>query len=713
MKISLLYQVIVAVILGTITGLFFGSACAFLDSIGEIFFMLLQMVVLPYLLFLLIHGLGSLSKDVAFKLFRRSGIFFVLLWAIGFGIAYVLMNLIPIPHLVFVEPSITGRQKEAIDLITYLIPKNIFYDLSHNIVPAVTVCGLISGLAVMSIEKKDILLNGLSQINASIEKILEWLAKISPLAIFSHIAATTGTVHFGKLLKVEICIAIYVFGTLFLTFWVLPSLLSSLTDLTYKEIMLEFRNVCLIPFATTMPSLALPFLYQSLQKLAERCKIASASFSNTSQTVLPLAFAFGQIGNFFVLFFIIFLSFYTHHPLTSIQEYFLMILMLPISFGTVFSSINSVIFLIDKFDFPDEAFHVFLTTSSLTLNFQVLLSVASILTLVILCLFAYYGLIKIKWKKLTWTLLPACVVLWAVITIAKPFVKFQDNFTYLYENLRVDEILKDLPPTKIYQVGEPIPPSSEASLNPLERILKTGELRVGYFPIDVPFSYFNRLNELSGYDVCFAYQLAKDLGCNLIFVPIDLERIGEQLAKAEYDIAMSALVMTEARLAQMDFVKPNFEENNVLIVPLAKKDQFLNMNKVVATGGLKIGGLGAYYETLIRYFPKAQPIEVKNLNDLIEGKVDAIFWSYLSAFVWCLSHPEFTIIDYQGLLGKHFFSYAIAENSSDWLHFLQNWLILKAEQGLPKKMYDYWILGQLQERPRWSIIEDVLHWTRD
>ncbi|MBS0603491.1 MAG: cation:dicarboxylase symporter family transporter [Verrucomicrobia bacterium] len=712
MKISLGYQVLIAIALGILIGLSFGKYCSVLYPIGQIFFMLLQMAVLPYLLFLLIHGLGSLSPTIAKKLFKRGWIFFVLLWAVSFGVVYCLMTLIPTPQLIFVEPIASGSKSVAMNLITLLVPQNIFYDLSNNMVPAITVCGMIGGLAVMNIEKKDYVLNLLSQMNAGIEKIFDWLAKASPLAIFSHVAVAIGTTRFDNLEKVEVCIAIYVVGTVFLTFWFLPALITSLTDFSYKEVMREFKNVCLIPFATAMPSLAFPFIYKAIKRLSQRHEMDSKHFDNTAQTVLPLSFSFGQMGNFFMLFFIIFLSFYTHHPLTSIQEYLVMALTLPMSFGTILSSFSAVTFLIEKFHFPVEAYQVFLTTSAITMNFQVLLSIASVLTLIILILSAYYGLLKVKWGQLIRRTSVCFVFFGGMIVLVKPLLKFDDNFTYLYRNLRVSEVMSDLPLTTIYNAGEPIPPSAFPALAPMERVLKSGVLRVGYFIMDTPFCYLNRFGEMAGYDVSFAYQLARDLDVNLEFIPIDVSRIGEQLKNGEYDIAMSALVMTEQRLTQMDFVKPIFEQNNVLIVPIKNTNSFVNLDDVVQTQGLKIGGIGAYYDTLSRHFPLSEPVSVSNFKPLIDGEVDAVLWSYLSAFVWCLAHPEFTIIDYQGRIGKHFFSYAVQEGTVDWMHFLQNWMFLKDERGFSAEMYSYWIEGQqpVDAHPRWSLIQSFIQW---
>ncbi|MES2121325.1 MAG: cation:dicarboxylase symporter family transporter, partial [Chlamydiota bacterium] len=335
---SLGYQVLIAIIAGIATGLFLGEHAHVLEPIGQIFFTLLQMVVLPYIPFMLIHGLGSLSGSTAKQLFQRGWIFFVLVWVVGFAIIYALTYLIPTPQMAFINPNAAMAEAGLSNTISFLVPENLIYDFANNIVPAIAVFGLIAGLAVMRIEKNDYILKFLEQVNNAIEKVMYWLALFSPVAIFSHMAAASGSLRLENLGKMGLFLGIYFAGVMLITFWFFPMLLTSLTSLRYRDVMREFRLVCLIPFATAIPSLAFPFIYLSMQRIAKLRALEGRPFVNTTQTVLPLTFAFGQIGNFFILFFVTFLAFFTHHPLTFDQDYLLPILTLPLSVGSVFST---------------------------------------------------------------------------------------------------------------------------------------------------------------------------------------------------------------------------------------------------------------------------------------------------------------------------------------------------------------------------------------
>ena len=61
--LSVSSQVVLALLLGVVVGLFFGERIAFLQIIGKAFILLLQMTVLPYIVLSLITGLGNLTYE--------------------------------------------------------------------------------------------------------------------------------------------------------------------------------------------------------------------------------------------------------------------------------------------------------------------------------------------------------------------------------------------------------------------------------------------------------------------------------------------------------------------------------------------------------------------------------------------------------------------------------------------------------------------------
>jgi Na+/H+-dicarboxylate symporter len=61
-------QVLLALLLGIASGLFFGEWSTHIKFIGDIYIGLLQMMVLPYIIIALIGGIGKLTLEQAKQL---------------------------------------------------------------------------------------------------------------------------------------------------------------------------------------------------------------------------------------------------------------------------------------------------------------------------------------------------------------------------------------------------------------------------------------------------------------------------------------------------------------------------------------------------------------------------------------------------------------------------------------------------------------------
>ena len=711
MKLSLGYQVLIAVFLGIGCGIFFGPICSAVQPVGEVYVTMLQMVALPYIGLSLVHGIGSMTPSLCKKLLKKGWIFWVAIWAVAFAMIYFLYLLIPAPASSVIEVGEDRSLFLAKSFLSYLVPENPFYDLVNNIVPAIASSGLIFGAALMHLRKKEPVLSFLERSTEMIEKILTWLAIVSPIGIFARLASTFGTIKFEDVFAFQFYVLAFVGASLFLTIWVLPALVSSLTPLSYREVLKATKTVCLLPFATALPTIALPFIILYMKKLGSKQVEGSSRFHITSQTVLPVCYSFGQIGNCMILFFIFFLSFFFRHPFTISEKAVLSLFTLPMSVGSSTTSISAVSFLTGQLNFPKESIELFMQTLSITMNFQVLVSSASILCLIILVLYSYYGLLQIKWKTLLINSLLTVSFLAISLEVLHSTVHLQDNFQNQYMDLKITDVIEDPVSVKISkslreQTGKP------KSNKIFSDILSSGILRVGYSPVDTPYSYFNEHGELVGYDIAFAYQLAKDLDCSLEFVLTDYKNFDRQVENREFDIAMSGILLTEDRIRIMDFTKPYRQENIVLVVPSSKQNEFMNVSKITQDPNLRIRVVGAFEFLAKRHFPMAQIIADESDASLVDGNVDAWLTIRMEGFVWTLSHPDFTLIDYRGALGQRYLAYAIPSGSEDWLTFLNNWLVLKEQSGFKEEMTRYWLQGEsLQTIPRrWSIIRNVLHW---
>ena len=127
MRISLGFQVVIAIFAAIFCGFFFGPLCNIIKPVGDVYVMFLQMAVLPYICLSLIHGLGSMTPQIGRKLFLRGWPFWALLWTLIFAMIYLLSFLIPKPILTFIgNGSFTNSSNLSKNFFTYIRTRYFF-----------------------------------------------------------------------------------------------------------------------------------------------------------------------------------------------------------------------------------------------------------------------------------------------------------------------------------------------------------------------------------------------------------------------------------------------------------------------------------------------------------------------------------------------------------------------------------------------------------
>jgi polar amino acid transport system substrate-binding protein len=100
----------------------------------------------------------------------------------------------------------------------------------------------------------------------------------------------------------------------------------------------------------------------------------------------------------------------------------------------------------------------------------------------------------------------------------------------------------------------------------LERIQQTEVLRVAIDPSFAPFEYINDDNELVGYDVDLATEIAEALEVEVHFVSTGYDALYDTLTVSRADIIISALYPDPSRTQNFVFSTPYFNAGDVLIV---------------------------------------------------------------------------------------------------------------------------------------------------
>jgi hypothetical protein len=95
-----------------------------------------------------------------------------------------------------------------------------------------------------------------------------------------------------------------------------------------------------------------------------------------------------------------------------------------------------------------------------------------------------------------------------------------------------------------------------------------------------------------------------------------------------------------------------------------------------------------------------------------DGHYDALLTTSEGGAAWTLLYPEYTIIALPGQRHQVLLVLGLTEHDAKLEDYLNNWIRISRLNGTIDELKDHWIYGRtaVKERPRWSVLRDVLHW---
>lgn len=715
-RFSLSTNILIGLCLGVFAGLFFGEYCASLQIIGDAFIKLLQMSILPYIVVSIIAGIGSLTYEQAKSLARKAGGLLLLFWAVGFCIILVLpLAFPPMEAGSFFSTSLVAPQQK-VNFVDLYIPANPFESLAENVVPAVVLFSIFIGVALIGVKEKNGITQPLSILSEALMKISKYIVYLTPIGVFAISASAAGTMTVEEFGKLQVYFIAFLLGILLLTFLILPLMVGALTPFKYRDILGLTKDALITGFTTGNLFIILPVLVQNCKDLFEQYRLEHPDINSSVDIIVPVSFNFPNLGKLLMLLFILFAGWFYGNPVT-LGRYPNFIFSGLFSF---FGSVDVAIpFMLDLMRIPADAFQLYLVTGIINGRLATLLAAMNLVAFTLIATCAITGLMAVNWRR---------VAIYAIVSILLSFGVTLGGRAYLTISLQKLVSAEDRALTKMKLRQNPQPatirktvPRKTAKLEPglsrLENIRRRGMIRIGYHKDNLPFSFFNRYDELVGFDIDLAHALAEDLGVRVEFIPFDFETLGQQVNEDQFDIAMSGIFILPSALRGMVFSDSYMYTNWAFVVKDHLRHQFESLVDIKNMDGLTIG-IAAERSVKLeveRAFPQAKAVQLDSAREFFEAEwenVDCLLISAEAGSAWTLLYPQFQVVVPKPLLGAQLLGYPIAGGDQDLLNYINSWIDIVITSKFRDEIHNHWILGKGAEekKPRWSVIRDVLHW---
>jgi polar amino acid transport system substrate-binding protein len=231
----------------------------------------------------------------------------------------------------------------------------------------------------------------------------------------------------------------------------------------------------------------------------------------------------------------------------------------------------------------------------------------------------------------------------------------------------------------------------------IDRIVKRGELRVGFEAGYMPFEMLDRKGNIIGFDVDLARLMARHMGVKLTMVNIQWDGIIPALLTDKFDLLMGGMTITPERNLKVNFCDPYIViGQTVLMHPrhrgkITRHDQLNDPRYVVLA---KLGTTGDIAAR--RHFPKAQLKQFSSEADAAievrSGRADAFVYDLPFNAVYAAQNPG-GIVHLKEPFTREALAWAVRKGDPDMLNWMNNFLAQIKRDGIYDALYRKWFEG--------------------
>ena len=335
---GLYFQVIVAIILGIILGVYQPTFAESLKPLGDGFIKLVKMMIAPIIFVTIVTGIAGMQDT---KKVGRVGIkailYFEVISTLALIIGLIVVNLFQPGSGMHVDPLTLDQSAVAkfvkpaqshgvVDFFMNIIPENIISALAEGNILQVLFFSVLFGFALSKVgDKAAPILKGIKSLESGLFGIIKIIMKVAPIGAFGAMSFTIGKYGLGSLVSLgQLMLSFYTTCLLFI-FLVLGSVMK-LTGFSLFRLLNMIKEEILIVLGTSSSEAALPGLMEKLEKIG--CSRSVVGL------VVPTGYSFNLDGtSIYLTMAAVFLAQATGTPLNLYHQITLLLVLLITSKG--------------------------------------------------------------------------------------------------------------------------------------------------------------------------------------------------------------------------------------------------------------------------------------------------------------------------------------------------------------------------------------------
>jgi len=335
---SLYAQVIIAIIIGILIGVFYPSFAIQLKPLGDGFIKLVKMMISPIIFCTIVSGIAGMQDT---KKLGRVGlkaiVYFEVVTTLALIIGLVVINILKPGVGMNIDPStLDVKSAEAYitkaeaggwqDFLLRIIPESFVNALATNNLLQILLFSILLGFALSKIgAKANPLLAGIKSLESGLFVVIKIIMKVAPLGALGAMSFTIGKYGLSSLTSLgQLMLSFYITCILFI-FLVLGGILKYF-GFNLFQLLKYIREELLIVLGTSSSEAALPGLMNKLEKMG--CSESVVGL------VVPTGYSFNLDGtSIYLTMAAVFLAQATNTPMDISHQITLLLVLLLASKG--------------------------------------------------------------------------------------------------------------------------------------------------------------------------------------------------------------------------------------------------------------------------------------------------------------------------------------------------------------------------------------------
>ncbi len=276
---GLYFQVIVAILLGVLLGVFQPGLAETMKPLGDGFIKLVKMMIAPIIFATVVTGIAGMQDT---KKVGRVGIkailYFEIISTLALIIGLIIVNLFQPGAGMHIDPSTLDQSAVAkfvkpaqghgvVDFFMNIIPENIISALSEGNILQVLLFSVLFGFALSNVgEKAAPFLRGIKSLESGLFGVIKIIMKVAPIGAFGAMSFTIGKYGLGSLASLgQLMLSFYTTCIIFIVV-VLGSVMK-FTGYNLFRLLKFIKEEILIVLGTSSSEAALPGLMEKMEKI--------------------------------------------------------------------------------------------------------------------------------------------------------------------------------------------------------------------------------------------------------------------------------------------------------------------------------------------------------------------------------------------------------------------------------------------------------------